>query len=138
MLKKIVENIVKQTESDGSYDDLGVIPNVTSKKNIIDSGFLSKGKFAGKGILKDATATVQEEKVDEVEKVEKVEDEDDYLVAYDITDLTGIFRTGTGFQGKKRFSNASKAKSSFGRDSEDIMVVKKSEYEKKFGKIPNV
>jgi len=60
----------------------------------------------------------------------------DSLIAYDITDPTGIYKFGKGFQKKEPFKNEVDAKSSFGseEDTEDISVMKIKDYEKKFKK----
>jgi len=53
-------------------------------------------------------------------------------IAYDITDPVNINKYKTGFQGKKRFYSEKEAKKSFGKDNEDITVMKLSDFNKKF------
>lgn len=60
MLKEIVEKIV---EADGSMDDLGVIPDGSQiNGKLTRSGFMQKGKFAGKSILVDVVKETLKEK----------------------------------------------------------------------------
>ena len=56
----------------------------------------------------------------------------DSFIAYDLTDPKGIHRYGTGYQGKQPFRSKSEAKSSFGRDNEDIVVTTIEKFEKEF------